>query len=318
MESKSRATTVGVFVLAMVVMLVGTVLWFSQDRTERITYDIITEHSAGGIVRQAAVELYGLNVGRVESVSFVEDRPGHVRIRLLVDKDAPINRSTYATISSRGVTGASFIALADDDKQPLDVRASSLKDVTPAGDIPVIPLKLGVLDSFTAGMAQFAERAEEVLMSLNRLMSEGNEQKIFAAVENIGNAADEISKLSATFNNEMMGEFKNTAQQARETLKSMDTLMVNANGLITDARKSGGVMESITEGTHALTGAANRLRYVTLPQVEGVMENISTTLRSAKRLAQKLEDQPDMLLLGQGVAASGPGEPGYKSPYTGQ
>ncbi|MGL4668402.1 MAG: MlaD family protein [Saezia sp.] len=315
MESKSRATTVGVFVLAMIAMMIATVLWFSQDRTERVAYDIITNRSAGGIVPHAAVELYGLSVGKVESVSFIEGKPGYVRIRLMVDKVAPINQATYATIASRGVTGASFIALADDDQQPLEMRASSLRAATPAAEVPAIPLRLGVLDSFTEGIAQFSARAEEVLVSLNRFMSEENEQRIFVAIENIGSAADQVAQLSASLNKDVMSEVKGVAQQATVTLKSLDALAVNANALVADVRKPDGPLNSVTEGAQALTHAANRLRHVTLPQIESAVENVSSTLRGAKRLIEKLEDQPDMLVLGNGEVAPGPGEAGYKSPY---
>jgi len=316
MESKSRAKTVGAFVLSMIIMLIGTVFWFSRDRTEGIPYDIITNLSAGGILPQAAVELYGLNVGKVESVSFVDDQPGHIRIRLIIDKTAPINQSTYAMVSSRGVTGASFIALTDDAQQPMERRATSLVTATTAGEVPVIPLRLGVLDSFTEGIAQFAERADEVLVNLNRLMSAENEQKLFSAVDNIGAAAGQIAQLSDTLNNQMMGEVTVVAQQATTTLKSLDGLIQNTNGLILDVRKSDGVLQNMTDGAQALTQAANRLHYVTLPQVESAAANVSTTLRAAKRLVEKLEDQPDMLLFGEGVMAPGPGEVGYKSPYT--
>ena len=315
MESKSRAKAVGGFVLSMIVMLIGTVLWFSQDKTEGITYDIITSNSAGGVLPQAAVELYGLNVGKVEFVSFVDDKPGYIRIRLMVNKTAPINQSTYATISSRGVTGASFVALSDDDKQPLERRSTALVSATAAGEVPVIPLRMGTLDSFTAGMAQFADRADEVLVSLNRLMSSENEQKIFLAVENIGFAAGKIAQLSDTLNTQVMGEVKSVAQQAAVTLKNLDGLVQNANDLLSDVRKSNGALQSMAEGAQALTQAANRLQYVTLPQVELAAENVTTTLRAAKRLVEKLEDQPDMLLLGEGVMTPGPGEVGYKSPY---
>lgn len=318
MESKSRAKAVGLFVLAMLAMLVVTVLWFAQDRTPRDVYDILTDRSADGVVPQAAVELHGLNVGKVESVSFVENKPGYVRIRLLINKSAPINLSTYATITSRGVTGVPFVALSDDDKMPMESRMTSLESVTPAGEVPVIPLRLSALASFTDGITQFSERADDLLKKLDSILTQENQDRLMGAIDNIGNAAGEIAQLSNTVNKELLGEVTLVTQQATKSLESLDVLINNVNGLVSDARKEDGAVQRISDGVEALTQATNRLQYATLPQVELAAENFSTTLRSADGLMEKLSEQPNMLILGEGRIKPGPGEEGYQSPYAKQ
>lgn len=318
MESKTRATAAGVFVIVMIAIAICTVLLFSQNRTVRIPYEIVTDRSVNGISPQASVELYGINVGAVESVSFVGGTSAEVRIRMMIDENAPINEATYATLSSRGVTGAVFVNLMDDT----DVRSQDqhrlLTEVVPQGEPRLIPLRLSTLESFADSAADFFTKADETLQSFNQLLSPENTEVVITTIGNFGRAAQDIATLAATLDansKTVLYEVSSAARQAQETLASVNQLVVNSNLLVENLNKPDGALQNITQGTESLAAAATHLRLITLPQVDSAAQRVSTTLSAGRRLLEELEAHPQMLLLGVGHRPAGPGEEGYVSPY---
>lgn len=310
MESKTRATAAGVFVVVMVVILIGTVLLFSQDRTVRIPYEIVTDRSVNGLSPQASVQLYGINVGVVESVSFVGGGSSQVRILMQIDKSAPINEATYATLNIRGVTGAVYVSLTDDTSKP-DQSHRLLTETVSPGQPLIIPLHLGRLESFADNAADFFDKADETLNSLNQYLSSDNREVVMTTIKSFGHAADEIAALASTLD----GNVKTLLEDAQNTLTNVNRLMVNTNNFVENLNRPDGALHNLTEGTQSLTDAANHLRLVTLPQVDMAAQRVSSTLGTGKRLLEEIEAQPQMLLLGVGQRRAGPGEVGYVSPY---
>lgn len=319
MESKTRATAAGVFVIVMIAIAICTVLLFSQNRTVRIPYEILTDRSVNGISPQAAVELYGINVGAVESVSFVGGTSSEVRIRMMIDENAPINEATYATLTSRGVTGAVFVNLMDDTDLRSQDQHRLLTEVVPEGKPRLIPLHLSTLESFADSAADFFSKADETLQSFNQLLSSENREIVITTISSFGRAAQDISALATTLDTNsktVLSEVSGAAQQAQETLASINQLVLNTNILVENLNKPDGALHSITQGTQSLSDAANHLRRITLPQVDSAAQRFSGALGAGKRLLEELEAQPQMLLLGVGQRPAGPGEEGYVSPYS--
>ena len=319
MENKARATAAGAFVVVMILMVVGTVLWFSQDRTVRVTYDIVTARSVEGIVSRAPVELYGVNVGIVEDVSFMAQQPGYVRIRLSVDKDAPINRATYATLSSRGVTGSVFVNLLDDSEASLEARQQML--AASSGEPLQIPLRAGAFESFTESAQAVLQRADQTLGSLNVWLSQENSERLFAAVDNLGHAANDIAGLSRTLDSKVGGVLDDVGRvvnTANSTFAEIRTLARNGNEAVAALTAPGGTIESMGQGTQALAQAAEHLSDMTLVKVDEATHTVNQTVRTAQRFLRGLEAQPQSLLWGRHEGVPGPGERGYMSPYSAQ
>ena len=81
----------------------------------RLPIDLLSTHSVSGLKVDAPVRFRGVDVGRVDSISFDSHQSGEIRVRIAVDPAAPITRSTYAKLSYQGITGVAFIQL-DDEK----------------------------------------------------------------------------------------------------------------------------------------------------------------------------------------------------------
>lgn len=303
MESTSRATAAGIFVVIMVAMLVGILFWVSVDKkTDRIEFDILTSGSVQGLIPQANVELHGINVGTVQSVSFVPDQPNVIQIRMMIDRTAPITYATYATLTSRGVTGTTFVDLTTDLNAPPEKQTQLL--MRTSDTVPVqIPLRPTVLQSFTENATDVLDQINNTLAQLNMWLSPENSQKLFTAVENAGNAASQVAKLGETLDikaNQVMTDVSTT-------LKDVSTLVQSTNKLITSLNSPDGSMQS-------LKTALDHMNRVTLPQIDRAAHSFDSTMITVNQFIEHLDEQPQALLLGPGKAKAGPGEPGFKAP----
>ncbi len=100
MENKSHAFWTELFTIVLVLAIAFAVFFFNVDRTVRVPYDLIARTNVTGLFTDAAVRYRGLGVGKVESIKFDKLHPGQIRIRILVDQNAPMTHSTYATLAS--------------------------------------------------------------------------------------------------------------------------------------------------------------------------------------------------------------------------
>jgi phospholipid/cholesterol/gamma-HCH transport system substrate-binding protein len=111
------------FTLLLAVALIAAGLWFRRDAIRFAEYTVTTTSSVSGLKSEAAVRYRGVDVGRVESIKIEPGSSGRIHIRIGVQEDTPITRSTYAQPGYQGVTGLAFVALNDDGNRPSRSRA---------------------------------------------------------------------------------------------------------------------------------------------------------------------------------------------------
>jgi phospholipid/cholesterol/gamma-HCH transport system substrate-binding protein len=77
---------------------------------------------------------------------------------------------------------------------------------------------------------------------------------------------------------------------------------------------TGGPFDRLSEGTDALSGAAENLSVSTLPRLNRAADDTGRAARTLTRTLNQLSDNPQALLYGDGNALPGPGEPGFQAP----
>lgn len=110
--NKSRMElTVGVFVLIGIVCL--GYLSIKLGKLEVVGGDVYEVeapfNSASGLKPGAAVEIAGVEVGRVKSISLRDDQ---AIVRLAVHNSVKLYTDTFASIKTRGIIGEKFISLS--------------------------------------------------------------------------------------------------------------------------------------------------------------------------------------------------------------
>jgi phospholipid/cholesterol/gamma-HCH transport system substrate-binding protein len=318
MENKSHAIGAGAFVLVVAALLVALAAWLTRDTGENRLFEISSREGVTGLQRQAGVRYKGVTVGRVQSIALDPDVAGNVRIRIGVDNTAPITQSTFASLGFQGVTGLAFIQLDDagESKEPL---------VSTDGTLARIPMRPGLMSRLSDQGASLLTKLDDATQRVNLLLAPANQKKLVDAVDNIGQAAANISKLSQHAD---QANLPVLAQEASATLKSLretserlgksaDAVRTSADSFkVTTARMSerGGTLDNITQGTEALLSTGQTLNTTLVPRLNRTVDDTSRTVRHIGRTVEALGDNPQSLLLGNGASQPGPGEPGFVAP----
>ena len=110
MEKTKLEIVVGVFVLVGVLCL--GYLSIKLGKLEMIggdVYEVDAQfNSASGLKPGSAIEIAGVEVGRVRGITLVEDR---AKVKLAVNKTVKLYTDTIASIKTRGIIGEKFLAL---------------------------------------------------------------------------------------------------------------------------------------------------------------------------------------------------------------
>jgi len=111
MEKTKLEMVVGVFVL--VGMLCLAYLSVKLGKLELIggaVYEVEAQfNSASGLKAGSAVEIAGVEVGRVRGITLIEDR---AKVKLAVNNTVKLYTDTFASIKTRGIIGEKFLALS--------------------------------------------------------------------------------------------------------------------------------------------------------------------------------------------------------------
>jgi phospholipid/cholesterol/gamma-HCH transport system substrate-binding protein len=129
MENKSNAFLAGVFTIGLAILVSVSLFWFSSDHAVRVPYDLITRSTVNGLGPQADVKYRGLEVGKVVSIKFDPQVPGQIIVRISVNHDTPITRTTYATLGFQGVTGIAYVQLDDSERRRATRQLAAADDV---------------------------------------------------------------------------------------------------------------------------------------------------------------------------------------------
>lgn len=318
MENKSHAIGAGAFVLMVAALLVALAAWLTRDTGEHRLFEISSSESVTGLQRQASVRYKGVTVGRVQSIALDPDVVGNVRIRIGVDDSAPITQSTFASLGFQGVTGLAFIQL--DDAGESKVALASTDDA-----LGRIPMRPGLMSRLTDQGAGLLTKLDDASQRVNLLMAPENQKKLMDAVDNLGQAAANISLLAKQANQANLPALSNeafvTLKSLRETSdrlgESSESVRTSADAFKIMSKRMtepGGTLDDISQGSVALQATGQTLNTTLVPRLNRAADDTARTVRQLGRTVDAFGDNPQSLLLGSGATAPGPGEPGFSPP----
>ena len=183
MEKDARYFTVGIFVTASLLALVGFLIWLAGahhfGRYDR--YTIYFTDPIGSLAEDSTVRYRGLAVGRILGTRIADDRSDLVKVDIEVKEGTPINAETVAQIEMQGITGQSHLQLStaqlgsqppptpEGEKYPV-LKGQGSKLAQFFDDLPNVSKQLtstlNSLDSFTKGGAKTVESIKSLTDSL--------------------------------------------------------------------------------------------------------------------------------------------------------
>lgn len=316
MENKSHALAAGAFVLLISALLVAMAAWLSRDTTERRLFEISSAESVTGLQPQAGVRYKGVLVGRVTAVALDTVTAGNVLLQIAVNETAPITRSTFASLGFQGVTGLAYIQLEDkgEDATPLTATGNAL---------PRIPMRPGIVSRLTDQGSNLLTQLEHASVQVNGLLAVENQKVLMQTVEQLGQAAANISTLTRRADQVLA----TTAEQTRVTLQSMretserlgESGVTVRNSAAEFQRMSrrmnepGGTLDQVSQGTETLASTARQLNSQVLPRLGRTTDDAGRAARQVGRVAESVGSSPQTLLWGRSQTP-GPGEAGFVAP----
>lgn len=314
MENRSHALAAGTFVVGVAVLLIGMVMWLMRDTSNRMPVDLVTSEAVSGLQPQAAVRYRGVDVGVVSSIALDPQTKGNVLVRVMLDRNAPLNASSFGTLGYQGVTGLAFIQL--DNKSPGDAPP-------PAGPegIPRIPLQGGLLSRLADQSGQMIDQLSDTMKRINDVLGDDNQAGLTRALAQIGDAAQAVTQLANNSDKLLSAQLDPTRTNVPKMVDEARTAIADMRSAATNVSKAagdfgtainrfdakGGALDRVSEGANTFTAS-------TLPRVHRTVESAERTIRQLDRTASTLNENPQAILYGTGEVPPGPGEPGFQAP----
>lgn len=317
MENRSHALLTGFFTIALVIGAVLAGIWFNRDRVERVPYLLATTLSVPGLNPQAAVRYRGLEVGKVDDIGFDPTVAGQILVRISVNPDTPITKSTFAILGYQGVTGIAYIQL-DDQAVASALLASDAKHLAR------IPLRPSLLDEVEKRGLAILGQTERLTAKVNDLLSPANQKSMLAAFDNISKTATAFGEVAHQLEPAVakLPALTGQAQQSLAAFKAFSDdagkLSRNWSALATSLQASNGPIANISGTLERLGGSVegvvSGIELDALPHVIALTDETRSSMRAVKRAMNTLNERPQSLLFGGPGTPPGPGEAGFVAP----
>lgn len=287
MEPEARYTAIGVVLVLLILALAASAVWLTRSgaRAEMRRYTVYFEHqSLEGVQVGSAVEMRGIQVGRVERLAIQRENINRVQVTLRIYGRTPVSDNTVAVVNRKLVTGLARIALATPGAPGPELIAAQ-----PGERYPVIAEGQSDLEQFSDALNRLTITGTGALAGVNELLSEQNRKEIMATVaalrgmsQNIAAAADDLAKSGR--------QVAAAAQKGGDSAAAI-------------AAQGGDTLREISRAAEALERAAS----IGTNEFRATAQELRSSAETVSRAADRLDD-PRSLLFGPNPQQLGPGE----------
>jgi phospholipid/cholesterol/gamma-HCH transport system substrate-binding protein len=302
MERDAHYVAVGAFILLVVAMAIGFVLWYTDanDGREYQRYEIYFTGSVSGLDRGSPVRFLGVDVGRVRRLGIDPSNATRVHVVVEVDKTAPISAATRASLGLQGVTGLLYVNLKEASDVDRDVPLAQ------GEQYPVIEAVESDFDAFLASLPEMMGRANTLLERISRVVSD----------ENLAGIADTIKGMRDTMQTmpQTAKDVQQLVAELRSTVAEIHGASESLRGMTTDARPEvQTALARMNDIANNLADASKRFDTFTqksevqlgnfteqgLFELERLMRETRQAAREFRDLSRSLQENPSQILYEQ-------------------
>ncbi|MBC7983994.1 MAG: MCE family protein [Candidatus Obscuribacterales bacterium] len=279
MERDANYVAVGAFMMLLIAMAVGFVMWYSgtNDQREYNQYEIYFGGSVSGLDQGSPVRYLGVDVGRVRRLTIDPTQPDRVKSVVEVDSATPISGATRASLNMQGITGLLFVNLkqagGEDPSAP-----------TRQGDrYPVIESVDSDFDALLASLPEMVGRA-------SRVFSDENVKAVSDTLESLRLTTEGMPKTAKNIES-LISELRDTVKEVNVTVSTIRDVAEGAQPEIQTA------LASLRNASERLNGTSEKVdRFVASSEVQlGHLSNqglfeLERLLRDARTAANEFRD----------------------------
>jgi phospholipid/cholesterol/gamma-HCH transport system substrate-binding protein len=300
MERNANYALVGLISSILFVGLLVFVVWLAGNGLSRKLdkYNIIFQGPVRGLSQGAEVHFNGIKVGDVSRIYLDPKNATLVVAEAKVTSDVPIRSDSFATLEPQGITGVNYIQISAGTPSK-----HLLKDITPEGQIPIIPTKRDALSDLLAGGGYVIQRAVETLDRVNRVLSDENIKTFSATLTDVESVTAELKKRKAIIDDaqKTLQDADQAVAQIRTLAKSSDTL-VNGDGkraiskLADAATEIQGTAKDLRETIAKLKGPTVDFATTSLPQLTTALISLQRATEHVDQAITELQNNPRGIL----------------------
>ncbi len=299
MDREANYVAVGAFVLLVLLLGAGFVVWYSNsaEREAQRSYEIFFEGSVSGLSEGSSVRYLGVSVGRVVKIGIDPRDAARVRVVADIDNTTPITRDTIARLALQGVTGLLYINLQPHDpgsRPPPPVKGLKY---------PVIPSAQSQFDVLIASLPDVIAKSSEALNRINALLSD---QNVAAISSTLGSMQRTAAALPATVADarETFNELKVAATEMQTAMTDLGELAsVGGSDVKAAAARLREVADTVARTTQRLermvgenSDNIDRFTGEGLAEFEQLMRETRETMQSVDALTRSLEKDPSRVI----------------------
>ncbi len=299
MEREANYVAVGAFILLVIAMGVGFVLWYTDagDRRDYALYEVYFAGSVSGLERGGPVRYLGVDVGRVRRIDIDQDNPGRVIVVAEIDRSAPISSATRASLGLQGVTGLLYVNL----KEVPDVNKTA--QLQQGKRYPVIESVASDFDTFLASLPELMSRATALLERVSRVLSDQNLDALATTMANLREASN---GLPATARNveKLMADVRATTAEIHATAQELRGITTDVRPEIrTAVEKIGVVAENLSQASERIDRLTRdsevqlgHFANTGLFELERLVRETRSAAREFRDLSRSLQENPSQIL----------------------
>lgn len=307
MKTRINYIMVGLFVLTLTTALIAGILWLASGGAGRAydEYLVYMEESVSGLSHDSTVKYYGVDVGRVHSITLDADDQRRVRLLLQIDEGTPVREDTVASLETQGLTGLAYINLTGGSPASPPLQAAADEDY------PVIRSEPSVWGRLDQSLGILVDNLIEASQRLNRVLSDENQQTMEETLADVRTLTALLAERAESLG-VSLDDMAETARHFKQTSASLPGLIDRIESTAASLDEMAGeisrtavtVRETVASGGADLQGFTGR----TLPEITQMARELRIAAENLRRFSEKLERDPGILLHGAPAVRPGPGE----------
>ncbi|MFU8798003.1 MAG: MlaD family protein, partial [Gammaproteobacteria bacterium] len=216
MESKTRYTLTGLFVVVLSTVLIIIAFWLSKglSKMQYKTYRVYMHESVTGLNLNAPVKYNGVKVGYVSYIELDSANPQYVILRLEIEAKVPIREDVHATLMSQGLTGVSFVNLTGGS------LASPILRVRKGERYPVIEAEPSLLFRLDSALSELSGSLTGLTNEMKAVLDIENRTSFKNTLKNL----DILSTKLAANSTQFEAILKNTAEASKQINVTLQTV----------------------------------------------------------------------------------------------
>jgi len=263
------------FILAIVIFVWGFNFLKGRDLFKKQEFLYARYHTVNGLVAAKPIYVNGLQVGQVSRLYFAPDMSGDIIVELVIQSKFPIPKNSIAHIFSADLMGSKSITLILGDS----------KEAVVSGDTLLTSVEGSLMESVNKQVAPLKAKAEELMGSVDTLLSAFNAVMNDETVNNLSSSLEDIKTT-----------FKNLASTTTQ-LDNMAT--VEGNRLSNILSNVDSLIATLNDNREGLSNIINNFESISdslsKTDIAAVIKKADSSISSLNQILAKINE-------GQGTA----------------